>query len=51
MYRSKNKAAFQQQKNDDTFKRKFDPFMFKLEVEGRNKTAQTTAVTVCFNMS
>lgn len=46
MYKSKNKAAFERKKNDDEFKRKFDPFVFKEEVEQRNKTAQTTAVTV-----
>ena len=46
VYKSKNKAAFERQKNEDGFKRKFDPFMFKEEVEQRSKTAQTTAVTV-----
>jgi hypothetical protein len=46
VYKSKNKAAFERQKNEDDFKRKFDPFMFKEEVEQRSKTAQTTAVTV-----
>jgi hypothetical protein len=46
VYKSKNKAAFERQKHEDAFKRRFDPFMFKEEVEQRSKTAQTTAVTV-----
>lgn len=46
VYKSKNKAAFERQKNEDDFKRKFDPFMFKEEVEQRSRTAQTTAVKV-----
>lgn len=44
VYKSKNKAAFERQKNEDDFKRKFDPFMFKEEVEQRSRMAQTTAV-------
>jgi hypothetical protein len=47
-YKSRNKAAFERQKNNDDFKRKYDPFMFKEEVQQRSKTAQTTAVTVRF---
>jgi hypothetical protein len=45
-FKSKNKAEFERQKNDDSFKRRFDPFMFKEEVESRARTAQTTAVAV-----
>ena len=45
-YKSRNKAAFERQKHEDAFKRKYDPFMFKEEVAQRSKTAQTTAVTV-----
>jgi hypothetical protein len=45
-FKSKNKAEFERQKNDDAFKRRFDPFVFKEEVEVRARTAQTTAVAV-----
>lgn len=45
-FKSKNKAEFERQKNGDAFKRRFDPFMFKEEVEARAHVAQTAALTV-----
>eukprot|EP00892_Ulva_mutabilis_P012612 jgi/Ulvmu1/9723/UM055_0062.1 len=44
-FKSKNKAEFERQKNGDAFKRRFDPFMFKEEVEARAHVAQTASLT------